>query len=244
MANAKDPVSPYIGNIRNWKIREIISGYFEALIHYKEFYRPFGKIDKMPFSTLRKICDILYDAKENFHLIFKRVMNPKKKIFEQASKFVPSELEISFMNNIGILFHRVMIARELKYMMDYYEEETENYEEAKGSLVTNLKKIDILFDQGIEIILQLLEDYHDNILLLTYFMENIELLKSVANIKPEKIISTFISDKKIEDIYIAAGKYYLESGWQDKSRTLLKEFIRNIPDKKEALAILKNIKGN
>ena len=128
--------------------------------------------------------------------------------------------------------------------MDYYEEETENYEDAKGSLETNLRKIDILFDQGIEIILQLLEDYHDNILLLTYFMENIDLIKSVGKIKLEDIITIFVGDKKIEDIYLAAGKYYLEGGWKDKSRTILKEFFRYISDKKEAFALLKKVKGN
>ncbi len=244
MGDVNEQVSPYIKNIRNWKIREIINGYFDALLLFKKFYRPPGKIEKMTYSTLRKICDILYEAKENFHLIFKRVLNPKKKFFEQANKFTPNDLEINFMNVIGILFHRVMVAREMKYLMDYYEENTENYDEAKSSLERNMKKIDFFFNQGVEIIHQLLEKYQDNILLLTYFLENAETLKSVAKINLETFFANFEDHKKIEELYLEAGKYYFESGWKEKTRSILKELMKIIPNPKEAIEFLKQIKGN
>ncbi|OQX94337.1 hypothetical protein B6I21_09575 [candidate division KSB1 bacterium 4572_119] len=98
MADEKAQISPYVQNIRDWKIREIISGYFDALLIFKNYKRSKSKVANIPFSSLRKICDTLWDVKENFHLIFKRVLNPKKKIFEQCDKLTPNDLEIELMN--------------------------------------------------------------------------------------------------------------------------------------------------
>lgn len=238
MADEKAQISPYVQNIRDWKIREIISGYFDALLIFKNYKRSKSKVANIPFSSLRKICDTLWDVKENFHLIFKRVLNPKKKIFEQCDKLTPNDLEIELMNNIGILFHRVLIAREFKYFIDSYDVDEDGYEEAKRSLEINLLKIDVLFDQGINIILKILEKYQNNILLLTYFLENMAALKTIFKSQFETIISIFVADRKIEDIYVAATNYYRECGWEDRAKDLYKQMLKYMPRHKEAIQII------
>jgi len=242
MAEENISVSPYVKNIKDWKIREILSGYFDAILTFRKHHRSRRKKEKITFSTLRKICDILYDAKESFHLLFRRIMNPKKKIFEQSNKLTPNDLEIQLMNNIGILFHRVMVARELKYLIDYYEVDSEGYEEAKLSLDNNLEKIDMLFNHGIEIILKIIDNYHDNILLLTYFLENKTSLKKIFKNGFEDIIKIFVKNRDLEDIYLEAGKYYLESGWNDRARDAFRLVLKLFPTHSEAKLLLEKCK--
>ncbi|MFQ6113942.1 MAG: hypothetical protein ACE5NG_07605, partial [bacterium] len=71
------------------------------------------------------------------------------------------------MKNIGLLFHKVMVVRELKYSMEHYVEASEAFQKSKEDLQFHLKKIDSLFDEGIEILKDLVGRYRDNILLLT-----------------------------------------------------------------------------
>ena len=129
--NNDSNISSYILGIKEWKIQEIISGYINALLIFNKSSKSYRSQQQITFSNLRKICDTLYETKENFHLIYKRVLNPKKQIFEAVDKLTPNEREINFMNNIGLLFHRILVARELKYLIDYYEQDSEFYQESK-----------------------------------------------------------------------------------------------------------------
>lgn len=222
-------------------MRDIISRYLEAFITFKEFNRSFHKGEIMSFSNLRKIHDMLWDVKEKFHLIFKRVLNPKKRIFEQANKITPSENEIDFMNNVGLLFHKVMVARELKYVLDYYEEDSAGYQDTIASLEHNLERINVLFDQGKDFLVKTLVNYRDNIQLLTYFLENKEMCEPILKKRPDEILKIISGGKKIEDIYMAVVRYYQYSGWNDKAESVLRELLEVRPGHKEATVLLQAI---
>jgi len=241
MAPSKNEVSPYIQNIKDWQIRDIISRYLEALITFKEFNHSFHKGEIMSFSNLRKIHDILWDVKEKFHLIYKRVLNPKKRIFEQANKLTPTESEIKFMNNVGLLFHKVMVARELKYVLDYYEEDSSGYQDTRASLEHNLERVNILFEQGTELLVKTLVNYKDNIQLLTYFLENKEMCEPLLEKRHEEVLKIISGGKKIEDIYMEAVRYYQFSGWINKAESVLKELLEIKPGHKEATVLLQAI---
>lgn len=241
MVAKKDEVSPYIKNIKDWQIRDIISRYLEAFITFKDFNRSFHKGEIMSFSNLRKIHDMLWDVKEKFHLIFKRVLNPKKRIFEQTNKITPSENEIDFMNNVGLLFHKVMVARELKYVLDYYEEDSAGYQDTIASLEHNLERINVLFDQGKDFLVKTLVNYKDNIQLLTYFLENKEMCEPILKKRPHEILKIISGGKKIEDIYMAVVRYYQYSGWNDKAESVLRELLEVRPGHKEATVLLQAI---
>lgn len=234
--------SSYILRIKDWKIQEVISGYLNALLIYKNS----NKSDQIPtnisFSNLRKMCDILYDAKENFHLIFKRVLNPKKQIFEQSNKLMPSKNEIEFINVIGLLFHRVMIARELKYLLDSYEIDSDGFHDIDSSYITNINKIKLLFEHGLDLLIKLLDDYSGNIKLLSYFIDNKNELMPIFDYKFDKILKILSAGEKIDTAYFGVIEYYMESGWKNKASFVLKEFLKLQPRNKQAVGILKKMK--
>lgn len=238
---SKNKISYYIAMIKDRKIRDIIAGYLEAYVSFKNYNQLFHKGIIMSFSNLRKVHDMLWDMKENFHLIYKRVLNPKKKIFENSNKFTPTDDEIKFMNNIGLLFHKVMVARELKYVLDYYEEDSESYQETRASLERNLDRINLLFDQGLELLLQILGNYQNNIQLITYLLEHRDRCEGVFNRKIEELLQTLSRGRNIEDVYMDVIHYYQNSGWNDRALTVLRHLLRINPNHEKALMMRKTM---
>lgn len=242
MEETKNKISPYIAGIKDRKIRQLISRYLDAHSFFKEYNKLFHEGVIMSFSNLRKVHDILWDIKEGFHVIYKRVLNPKKKIFEPASKFTPSDSEIKFMNNVGLLFHKVMVARELKYVLDYYEEDSISYQETKASLERNLDRINLLFDQGLELLVQILENYQNNIQLITYFLEYKEKCEPLFDKKIEELLKILSRGRDIEDIYMDAVHYYQNSGWTEKAEDILRKLMKINPSHEKAALMLQAIK--
>ena len=241
MEETKTNVSPYIASIRDRKIRNIVSRYLEAYTMFIEYNQSFHEGVILSFTDLRKLNDVLFHAKEDFHLIYKRVLNPRKKIFEQANKYTPEESEINFMNNVGLLFHKVLVAREVKYVLDYYEEDSNSYQETIASLERNLDRIKLLFDQGLELLVHMLDNYQNNLQLITYFLENKETCTKILNKNATEILKVLARGRSIEDIYMDAIHYYQNSGWMDKTETLLKELLRINPKNEKATVMLQAI---
>lgn len=241
MEETKTKISPFIAGIKDRKIRLIISRYLGAYSSFKEYNESFHEGLVMSFSNLRKVHDILWEIKENFHLVYKRVLNPRKKIFEQANKFTPSDSEINFRNNVGLLFHKVMVARELKYVLDYYEEDSSGYQETRASLERNLDRINLLFDQGVELLVQMLENYQNNIQLITYFLENRETCELLIQKNNTELLKILSRGRDIEDIYMDAVHYYQNSGWTDKAEEVLRELLKINPSHEKAAVMLQAI---
>jgi len=241
LTDTKTKIRPYIIGTKDRKIRDIIASYLEAYSSFKDYNRLFHEGIIMSFSNLKKVHDILWNIKENFHLIYKRVLNPKKKIFEATNKFTPSDEEIKFMNNIGLLFHKVMVARELKYVLDYYEEDSDSYLETKASLERNLDRINLLFDQGLELLQNLLGNYQNNIQLITYFLEHREDCEAIFNKKIEDLLQLLSRGRNIEDVYIDVIHYYQNSGWNDRANQILSQLLKINPTHEKALVMRKAI---
>ena len=238
MANNNSNTSSYISGIKDWKIQEIISGYVQALLIFRNPSKSTRSQYQVTFSNLRKMSEILYDAKENFHLIFKRVLNLRKQIFEPVDKLTPNEREIKFITNIGLLFHRVMVARELRYLLDYYEKNSEFYHDSKESFNTNIKKITQLFDQGTDLLIQLLSDYQENINLISYFIDNRNELAPIFKEKYDAILLKLTRDDESAHAYLMAAEYDIESGWYEKAMDVLKEFLQLNPQNDRAVKLL------
>lgn len=239
LEESKTKISPYIVGIKDRKIRDIIARYLEAYTSFKNYNRLYHEGIMMSFSNLRKVHDMLWDMKENYHLLFRRVLNPKKKIFEPTNKFTPSDDEIKFMNNIGLLFHKVMVARELKYVLDYYEEDSDSYQETKASLERNLDRINSLFEQGLQLLLQILGNYQNNIQLITYFLEHREQCEAIFKRKIEELLQMLSRGRSIEDVYIDAIHYYQNSGWNDRANKMLRQLLKINPKHEKALMMWK-----
>ena len=104
------------------------------------------------FEEIRDICGTLYALKEDQHLIYRRLIDPEKNAFEDSHKFLPDGITTGFLNNVGLLFHKVMVARELLYLLEHYVEQTEVFNENKSNLEVLLREIDELFEEGLEIL--------------------------------------------------------------------------------------------
>lgn len=233
--------SPYIQNIKNWKIREMVVRYLMAKAKFEKHNKPTTEREFIAFATLKDLCNEMYEIKEDHHLIFKKLVDPKNRKFEDANKFTPNEGEINFMNNVGLLFHKVMIARELKYMLNYYTEDSKGYQESRRSLERNLCRIEQLFDQGIDVLLTMLKSHTNNIHLITYVMENQSFCVKQLNCELEKLLLILTEEKSIEDAYVLSAKYYYDSGWADKARDMCQKSLVINPENQVAQSLMEKM---
>ncbi len=236
-------ISPYIESIRDWKICEMIAGFIQAKTMYEEHYTRQAENSFVSFDILRILCDFLYEAKEDHHQIFNRIINPKEKEFEDASKFTPDDTEINFMNSVGLLFHKMMVARELTYMLDYYTEDSTGYQETKNSVDRNLQRIGMLFKQGIEVLLSMLRspNQQDNVHLITYFIENSEVCESQFHMSLDEILGIVTGDRGIDYAYLKSAKYYADSGWPEKVKNSCNVILAHQPNNKDAKKLLASL---
>jgi len=229
-------VSPYIRSIKEWKIREVITGFLEAKALFEEHIT--NDDGFVPFNILKDVCNILYDTKENHHLIYKKIIDPQKRSFEHANKFTPNEQDIAFMNNIGLLFHKVMVARELTYIFDIYQEDSVSYQDTRASLERNLHRIAQLFQQGIEIQLNMLKTHTNNIHLITYILENEEFCTQQFNTDLQSLLQILTKKTSSAEAYLMTVEYYMQSGWFDKAKNICEKMLHIEPNNPRAMEFL------
>ena len=233
--------SPYIQNSKDWKIREIVVHFLEAKSTFETHIRPLGDGKIISYGILRNICDLLWEIKEGHHLIFKKIIDPKKRTFEKANKFTPTEGEINFMNDAGLLFHNVMIARELKYMLDYYKEDSSDYLHTKKSFERTIKRIERLFNQGIKALQTMLKSHKNNIYLITFFLENQKFCTKQLKIDLESLLKLLTVDDGLEKAYLTAAEYYVSSGWYDKAELMCKQSLKLNPQNSRAKSLMESL---
>lgn len=234
-------VKPYLVRIKKWKIRNMVMLYLEAREQFKTYRRSLKSGVELSFEKLREVSAILFEIKEDHHLLYKRVIDSKQEKFEHTHKFTPNKVEIEFMNNIGLLFHKVMVARELKYVMEHYVEESETFQKNRENLKTHITKIDELFDEGIEILKLLIEQNHDNILLLTLLLENQDKTKKHFGETAVRIIEQFGNSNKLGDIYYNVGQYYVDCGRAERAKKMFKWALQKNAGHKNAQDALLNL---
>jgi len=237
----KTEIKPYLARVKNWKTRNIVMLYLEARGEFKNYRRSSRGGNFLSFDKLREICEVLFEIKEEHHLVYKRLIDPQKNKFEKGHKIMPGEIETKFMNNIGLLFHKVMAARELKYVMEHYVEEGDTFQKNKESLRTQLEKIDALFEEGIDVLTSLIKENRDNILLLTLLLEDPKRTKKHFGKNAMGIIEQFGDGEGLAEVYFNVGKYYADSGWSTKAKRMFESALKENSDHKSALAGLANL---
>lgn len=238
---SENDVKPYLKRAKNWKIRNMVMLYLEAREKFRHYQRSSKRGDMLSFDKLREICDILFEIKEEHHLVYKKLVDPQKNKFEKGHKFMPDQVETEFMNNIGLLFHKVMVARELKYVMEHYMEKSDTFQKNEESLQTHLNKIGALFDEGIEILTALIKQNRDNILLLTLLLEDAAHTKKHFGKNAGEIIEQFGRGKGLGEVYYSVGKYYVDCGWTDKAKKMFKAAVHEDAAHKRARASLRKL---
>lgn len=239
---AQDDVKPYLARIKDWKVKNMVRNYLLARRDFKSYQQSSAKGMSLAFAAMKEIGDRLYEVKEDHHLLYKRVVDPNKNKFEDARKFTPNKIEIDFMNNVGLIFHKILVARELKYVMEHYVEESETFLRNQESLHSNLQKIDLLFDEGLEIVKSFILSQPDNILLLTLLLDDTEKTSRHFGKNTAEIIRQFGNGRSLGDLYYRVGKYYLYCGRREHAKRMFKSAVKVDAQHRKAMVYLRRLK--
>ena len=226
----------YLASIKDWKIRNMIAGYIEARMLFKSFRLDAKNKRLIPVDDLRRIGDILEEAREHHHLLFHEPED--KNGYRGVAKLQPGVAERDFLSNVGLLFHRVLVARELRYVVEHYPSAEAGPDTSFDSLKENLENIDRLFDEGVQCVINLIQAHRDNALLITYLIEDSFRMSRVLQVNGDDLLSKMTEMPTSEKAYMMAARYYLESGWYDKSTDMLKRALKLNPENAEARQLL------
>jgi hypothetical protein len=225
-----EDVKPYFLQIRDWKIRNMVMLYWEAREMFMANRRVLRRNGFLPFDKMKAMSDILYEIKEQHHLIFKRLVDPQKKKFEKSRKIMPDEIETEFMNNVGMLFHKLMVMRELKYSMDHYVEANDALRKSEEALLYQLNQIvEELFGRGVEILTALIRRHKDNIFLLTLLLDDPKRTKRHVGQDVNNTHEQFVDGRGLDEVYYSVGRFYAQNGWNDKAKRMLNEVLKRNP---------------
>jgi len=233
-----EKISSFVKANKPWIIRKVLADYLRAKNMFSNIDRESNHGRTVNFESLKKLSDLLFAIKEDLHLIFKHVVDPLTGQFEKAQKYTPNRDETEFVNNVGLLFHKAMVAREVKYVMEHYASYSEDYTESNASLDSYLRRIRALFDDGILLIKKLLVDYANNVVVLSYLLENDHYLEETLGEDIQELCKQIVGADQLDSAYIRGGLYCLESGWRDRARKILSDAIKLNPHNKEARQLL------
>ena len=226
--------SPYVEKSKSWIIKNVLSNYFKACNLNADIYREHHSKTDVQFDKMRQLSDVLFAAKEDLYLVYKRLIDPKRNVFERAEKVTPNEVEIRFINNVGILFHKSMVVRELEYMLEYYKTENDpDYDDIKSTLDVNVDRLRMLFDKGLALIKDFLENYKMDAVVLSFLLENSRYIEAILDQSVHSLFQGLVHDDPIENLYINVADYFRDSGWEDKAKKVLLDAIELEPESRE-----------
>ncbi len=220
-----ETISSFVRMNKTWYLRKAIADYARAKNMFYHYDRSYLAGRDVTFDHLKKLSELLFVIKEDFHLIFKRVIDPKTRQFEDSMRSTPTLLEIEWINNVGLLFHKALVTREIKYVMQQYATDSEDYGELQLSFNSYWGKLKNLFNEGTEILRTLLIDYSTNDIVLSYLFENDDYIQDTLGVDIKRLLQDS-AQRSLDDAYVRAGKYCLKSGWSDRARRLLSEALR------------------
>jgi hypothetical protein len=233
-----EKISPFVKANKPWIIRKVLAEYLRAK-------NMFGNIDResnngriTSYENLKKLSELLFIIKEDLHLLFKRIIDPLKGKFDNTQKFIPNQDETEFVNNVGLLYHKAMAAREVKYVMEHYSTDSEDYAESKASLDSYLRRMRTLLDDGIRLMKKILIDYSTNVVVMSYLLENDHYIEESLNENAQQLWGQIVGKDGVDEAYVRVSEYLLESGWKDRARKILSDAIKLNPENEQARELL------
>ena len=230
----EEKISPFVETHKPWIIRKAIADYLRAKNMFANMDRERSSKHKVIFENLKKLTDLTYNIKEDLHLIFKRLIDPKNRIFEESDKYTPNQHETEFINNVGLLFHKLMVARELHYVMEHYAVDSEDFQESFESFEAYWQRILSLFKDGIDLIKLMLKGYSNNIVIMSYLIENDHYVQESFGEKTMTLLERIFGKDKLDQTYVYVGEYCIKSGWEDRARKVLGDALKLNPHNEQA----------
>ena len=216
-------VSPYLEQIRDWKIQQIVAAYLKSYELFLGLWKQYCKNKKTSFADWCRLCDLLFEAKEDNNLLFYRENGPVDEKERLPGKYVPTIIEAALMNNIGLLFHKAMVMRELQYVQDQYVEESSEFQQNQIEIEHIFKQMEKLHTDGSGFLLTILRDNGDNMPLLSFFIEKKAVIERLYGMFLHKIFESHFGPQWLEKTYGAVNRYFEASGWHERAMFVQQE---------------------
>lgn len=214
----------YLAAIKPWKVRNMVEGYLAAWqIFHKHHRSKSAERYAFSFETLNKISDILYEVKEDHHLLFRRPERALQR--HEQHKLVPTYSETTLINHVGLLFHKAMVAKELRYILERYAHDERNWSLHFKELQENLERMETLFMEGLEMVGSLVRNDAENVLLLAYLIEHRRTVAKCFGIRPNEVVAKLVVKTKQAHVYFSVAQYYYESGWYERAKEVLRKAL-------------------
>lgn len=234
-------VCPYVQRSKSWLIKSVLTHYIKAAQLNREIFEKDRTGQDVTFARLKELSELLYRAKEDLHLIYKRLQDPRRKLFENVAKCQPNEGEQNFIHNIGLLFHKATVARELQYMLEYYESAGDlDYREIKRSLHEYIEKLMNLFEKGTKLLVDFLMNFRQDVVIISYFYENQQEIERAIGLALEGILKDFDGFFS-ENTQVQVADYFLASGWSDRAKKVLLCTLELYPNSVKAAKLLSQV---
>jgi len=226
----------YLTTIKDWKIRNMIAGYIEARMLFKSFRLDAKSKRIIPSEVLHKICDILYDVKQQYQLLFRLPDDPVAA--RGVAKLQPRPAENEFVNNVDLLFHKVLMTRELRFMIENYPAAQPAPHNGFDTVKESLEQIDRLFDDGVHRVINLIQAHRDNPLLIAYLFEDAYRIGKVLGTNCDELLQQMTDKPTTETACMLTARYYIEGGWYEKATEMLKRALKLNPANHDAKQLL------
>ncbi len=236
-----EKIRPFLAINKQWMIKKILVTYFRAKNTFANIDREGQNGHDVEFDRILKLSDVLYGIKQDMHLLFQRGWPGRHGAGNEHEKVQPSHLEVELINNVGLLFHKAMVVREQAYILEHYSDVGTEGGANRASLKANIDKMRALFNQGLAIITRLLHDYRNNEVLLYYMITNEHYIHFVFGEELESLLRR-MHGRQIDEAYLLAASFCLNSGWEEGGRKCLQEALRINPDNERAQNLLLDVK--
>ena len=212
----------YLAAAKSWKIRNMIAGYVHARLTFQQHWRPKASDHHVPsFEVFEKVCDILQQVKDDHHLIYRRANATNgRNGRNERHKLVPGYAETAFINHVGLLFHKVMVGKELRYILDHYTHDERNWHGQFQELQSNLSGLDRLFEQGRDALLNFVRNQSEDVLVLAFLLDEQRAVAKCFGVRPVEVLALFVNKLEAAQVYYLVAHYNYESGWYERAHEL------------------------
>ena len=232
----------YLAAIKPWKIRNMVEGYLTAWEVFHKYHRTkSSERHALSFETLNKISDILYEVKEDHHLLFRRPERALQR--HEQHKLVPTYSETTLIDHVGLLFHKAMVAKELRYILERYAHDERNWALHFKELQENLERMETLFMEGLELVGSLARNDTENVLLFAYLIEHRRTVAKCFGIRPNEVVSKLVAKANQAQVYYLVARYYYESGWYERAKEVLRKALEKNKNEAAVLNLFEQIEA-
>ena len=232
----------YLAAAKSWKIRNMIEGYVHARLTFQQHWRPKASDHHLPsFEVFKKICDVLQNVKDDHHLIYRRAgaFNGR----DERHKLAPGYAETAFINHVGLLFHKAMVGKELRYMLERYSHDERNWDMHFQEMQTSLARLEKLFEQGHEVMAAFVRSHSDNVLVLSFLLENQRTVAKCFGIRPSEVLRFLVDRLDPQQVYYPVAQYYFESGWYERAHEMAQKAVHKNPGDERAGQLLAQVES-